>query len=120
MRIEARRLDFAVDPSDGRRRIVACPGAPSCASGLIAARTVAAEIAKSLELPGRGVAVHVSGCAKGCAHPAAARFTIIGTARGCGVVCDGTARATPSSYTDPARLAEEIDRIIDAQESVDA
>ena len=46
MRDEARRLGFAVDPSDARRRIVACPGAPSCASGLIAARALAAEIAQ--------------------------------------------------------------------------
>jgi precorrin-3B synthase len=120
MREEARRLDFAVDAADARRRIVACPGAPSCASGLIAARTIAAEIAKSVELPGSGVAVHVSGCAKGCAHPAAARFTIVGTARGCGVVRDGTARATPTFYADAASLAEEIDRIIDAEETVDA
>lgn len=119
MREEARRLGFAVDPFDARRRIVACPGAPSCASGLIAARTIAAEIAKSLELPGRGVAVHVSGCAKGCAHPAATRFTIVGTARGCAVVRDGTAGATPSCYAAPARLAEEIDRMIDT-ETVDA
>jgi len=120
MRDEARRLGFAVDPADARRRIVACPGAPSCASGLIAARTIAAEIAKSLELPGHGVAVHVSGCAKGCAHPAATRLAIVGTARGCGVVRDGTAGATPSSYVVPASLAEEIDRIIEAQEVVDA
>jgi precorrin-3B synthase len=120
MRDEAIRLGFTVDPSDARRRIVACPGAPSCASGLIAARTIAAEIAKSLELPGHGVAIHVSGCAKGCAHPAATRFTIVGTARGCGVVRDGTAHATPSSYAVPASLAEEIDRIIETQETVDA
>ena len=46
MRDEAQRLGFAVDPADPRRRIVACPGAPSCASGLIAARTIAAEIAQ--------------------------------------------------------------------------
>ena len=120
MRDEARRLDFAVDASDARRRIVACPGAPSCASGLIAARTIAAEIAKSVELPGHGVAIHVSGCAKGCAHPKPAPLTIIGTERGCGIVHAGTARATPSSYAVPARLAEEIDRIIEAQEIVDA
>jgi len=120
VRDEARRLGFAVDPSDARRRVVACPGAPSCASGLIAARTIAAEIAKSLELPGRGVVVHVSGCAKGCAHPAATRLTIVGTARGCGVVRDGTAHATPSSYAVPTSLAEEIDRIIETQEVVDA
>jgi precorrin-3B synthase len=120
MRDEARRLGFAVDPADARRRIVACPGAPSCASGLIAARAIAAEIAKSLELPGHGVAVHVSGCAKGCAHPAATRLTIVGTEQGCGVVRDGMARATPSSYVVPESLAEEIDRIIDMQEMVDA
>jgi precorrin-3B synthase len=120
MRDEARRLDFAVDSSDARRRIVACPGAPSCASGLIAARTIAAEIAKSVELPGHGVAVHISGCAKGCAHPAATRITIVGTAGGCGIVRDGPARATPSSYAVPASLAKEIDRIIETQEIVDA
>lgn len=120
MRDEARRLGFAVDPSDARRRVVACPGAPSCASGLIAARTIAAEIAKSLELPDRGVVVHVSGCAKGCAHPAATRLTIVGTARGCGVVYDGMAQATPSSYVVPTSLAEEIDRIIEMQEVADA
>ena len=120
VRDEARRLGFAVDPSDARRRVVACPGAPSCASGLIAARTIAAEIAKSVELPGHCVAVHVSGCAKGCAHPAATRITIVGTAGGCGIVRDGTARATPSSYAVPASLAEEIDRIIETQEIVDA
>jgi precorrin-3B synthase len=120
MRDEARRLGFAVDPSDRRRRIVACPGAPSCASGLIAARSIAAEIAKSVEMPGQGVAVHVSGCAKGCAHQRPAPFTVVGMERGCGVVRDGTARAAPMSYVAAASLAEEIDRIIDMQETVDA
>jgi precorrin-3B synthase len=87
---------------------------------LIAARSIAAEIAKSVEMPGQGVAVHVSGCAKGCAHQRPAPFTVVGMERGCGVVRDGTARATPMSYVDAASLAEEIDRIIDMQETVDA
>jgi precorrin-3B synthase len=39
IRDEARRLGFAVDAADPRRRVVACPGAPTCASGLIAARS---------------------------------------------------------------------------------
>ena len=38
IRDEARRFGFAVEAADPRRRIVACPGAPSCASGLIASR----------------------------------------------------------------------------------
>jgi precorrin-3B synthase len=87
---------------------------------LIAARTIAAEIAKSVELPGRGVALHVSGCVKGCAHPAPAPLTIVGTELGCGIVHDGTARAVPSSYVNPGDLAEEIDRIIEAREAADA
>jgi precorrin-3B synthase len=120
VRDEAQRLGFAVDPSDARRRIVACPGAPSCASGLIAARTMAAEIAKSVELPSQGIAVHVSGCAKGCAHPAPALLTIVGTAQGCGIVHEGTARDAPVAYATPACLIEEIERIIEIREAVDA
>jgi precorrin-3B synthase len=120
LRDEARRLDFAVDRADPRRRIAACPGTPACAHGLIAARELAAEIARHVPLQGDGIAVHVSGCAKGCAHPAPAPLTIVGTERGCGIVHDGTARAVPSSYANPADLAEEIDRIIDAREAADA
>jgi precorrin-3B synthase len=104
MQREAQRLGFIVEAHDPRRRIVACPGSPSCASGLIAARTLAAEIARDVALGGDGLAVHVSGCAKGCAHPAAAPLTIVGTAQGCGIVAHGTARATPSIYLDPSEL----------------
>jgi precorrin-3B synthase len=120
LRDEARHLGFAVDRTDPRRRIVACPGAPACASGLIASREIAAALAGDLPLAGGGVAVHVSGCAKGCAHPAPAPLTIVGTERGCGIVHDGTARTTPSSYVNPGDLAAEIDRIIEAREAADA
>ena len=30
--------------------------------------------------------IHISGCAKGCAHPGAAALTVVGTERGCGIV----------------------------------
>ncbi|MGH6749331.1 MAG: precorrin-3B synthase, partial [Stellaceae bacterium] len=63
----ARRLGFIVDVRDPRRRIVACPGAPSCTSGLIAARAIAAQLAD--HFPATLRIVHISGCAKGCAHP---------------------------------------------------
>ncbi|MGV1013678.1 MAG: precorrin-3B synthase [Methyloceanibacter sp.] len=120
IRDEAGRLGFAVEPSDSRRRIVACPGAPACASGLIESRAIAAALAQDLPLHGDRVVLHVSGCAKGCAYPASAPLTVVGTARGCGIVRDGTACATPSSYADPAGLIEEIDRILEAREVVDA
>jgi precorrin-3B synthase len=38
---EANALGFIVDPADPRRKIVACSGAPICASGEIAARAIA-------------------------------------------------------------------------------
>ena len=102
---EAQELGFIVEARDPRRRIVACPGAPACAQGLIAARALAAEIARDVPLPGgQGVALHVSGCAKGCAHPAPAPLTIVGTEGGCGVIANGTARAAPVRYIEPREL----------------
>ena len=101
---EAERLGFIVEASDPRRRIIACPGAPACASGLIAARSIAAEIARDVPFAGEGIALHVSGCAKGCAHPAPAPLTIVGTAQGCGVIANDTARVTPSTYLDESQL----------------
>jgi precorrin-3B synthase len=65
-------LGFVTDPADPRLRIAACPGAPACASGTVPARADAALLAKL------GLAnLHVSGCAKGCAHHAPAA-TLVG------------------------------------------
>jgi precorrin-3B synthase len=63
-------------------------------------------------------AVHLSGCAKGCAHRGAAALTIVGRGANCGVILDGStldpvcgtisAHAVPRSL---ARLAREVERI---------
>ena len=84
---------------DPRRRIVACPGHPPAGRGLIPTRCSLAARGVAL-LPGSGVAMHVSGCPKGCAHPARAPLTLVGTARGYGII-QGGPRATPSAYVDP-------------------
>jgi precorrin-3B synthase len=107
----AERLGFVVRADDSRRRIVACPGKPACASGLIAARALATEIARQLPPRREAAAIHVSGCAKGCAHPAPAALTVVGTERGCGIVRDGSARATPRYHVDAANLVAEVVRI---------
>jgi precorrin-3B synthase len=104
-------LGFVTEPSDPRRRIAACPGAPLCAHGLIAARALAAEIARHVPLSGDGIAIHVSGCAKGCAHSAPAPLTVVGTEQGCGIVRNGSAQDTPSAYADPVDLLAELGRI---------
>jgi precorrin-3B synthase len=113
-------LGFVVDARDPRRRIVACPGAPSCASGLIAARALAAELAENLPVSGDGIAIHVSGCAKGCAHSGVAPLTIVGTERGCGIVRNGTARAAPQRHVAPNDLVAQILSTTEARETVDA
>ncbi len=42
-----------------------------------------------------GVALHVSGCAKGCAHSAPAPFTVVAAERGYDLVKQGRADAAP-------------------------
>jgi precorrin-3B synthase len=113
-------LGFVVDARDPRRRIVACAGAPGCASGLIEARRLAAELADHLPPSRDGIAVHVSGCAKGCAHPGAAPLTIVGTSQGCGLVHNGTAQAMPQRYIDPGDLVAEVLPPLQQRETVDA
>ncbi len=68
----AGRLGLIADPADPRRHVAACAGAPACASASVATRADAARWATLV--PG----LHVSGCAKGCAHPGPAAVTLVG------------------------------------------
>ncbi|MFG1398157.1 precorrin-3B synthase [Roseixanthobacter pseudopolyaromaticivorans] len=75
----ATTLGLLTDPADPRGFIAACPGAPACASGRLAARALAPQVARALApLLDGSFEVHVSGCAKGCAHPAPAALTLMG------------------------------------------
>jgi precorrin-3B synthase len=111
----AEQLGFVVHAGDPRRRVAACPGAPACASGLIPARVLASALTPILEPAFRpvrnGIAVHISGCPKGCAHPMPAALTLVGTTNGCGIVHRGSARTAPGHYVDPANLGDEISRL---------
>ncbi|MBZ9773347.1 precorrin-3B synthase [Mesorhizobium sp. CO1-1-8] len=93
----AATLGFVTSPADPRTRIAACPGTPACASGRIATRdiaeTIAAENADILDFT-----LHISGCAKGCAHPGPAALTIVGGENGAGLVVNATAKALPAGY----------------------
>jgi precorrin-3B synthase len=93
---DAAQLGFIVRPDDPRRFVVACAGAPICASAHIAGRALAPRIAVACaDSLGARCTIHLSGCAKGCAHPAPAALTVVGTAEGCGLVANGTARDVP-------------------------
>jgi len=108
----ASSLGLVISPKDARIRIAACPGAPACASGMIAARDVAADIAKDL---GEGLdptlSLHISGCAKGCAHPGPATLTIVGDEKGAVFVVGGTAKGLPAAYTAGYEAARGMDRL---------
>jgi precorrin-3B synthase len=64
---------FAADPA---MRVDACPGAPACPQATVETRALAMRLAP--HITGR---LHMSGCAKGCAHAGPATVTLTG--------CDG-------------------------------
>lgn len=86
VRIEA--PGWITDPADPRLLVTACVGSPGCASAEAPARADA-----GLLRP-RGP-VHVSGCAKGCAHPGAAATVLVGRAGLYDVVRNGRASDPP-------------------------
>jgi precorrin-3B synthase len=88
---DAEALGFIVRADDPRRHVVACAGAPICASAKIASRAIAPLIAATAapHLDG-SFKIHISGCAKGCAHPAPAALTVVGTAAGCALIANGS------------------------------
>jgi len=113
IRHKAATLGFVTEARDSRRHIVACPGAPACRSGLIAARAIAAQVAECLQarfgerIPA-DFTIHVSGCEKGCARQAAADITIVGGEKGAGLVVSGTTKSVPVAYRSVDGLPEAI------------
>jgi sulfite reductase beta subunit-like hemoprotein len=65
-----------LDADDPRLRLEACVGAPACPQGLSGTRTLARALAPHLP---KGMRLHVSGCAKGCAHPGPMALTLVAT-----------------------------------------
>jgi precorrin-3B synthase len=96
---------FIADPGDPRRRVVACAGAPICASGEIPARQIAPEIARAAEHLKSGI-IHISGCAKGCAHHGPAALTVIGRDGACDLLINGAPSGTVPVEALPSRVAE--------------
>jgi precorrin-3B synthase len=88
-------LGVIVDADDPRLRIAACPGAPACAHGLGPVRADGNDWAGLLP-KAEGVILHVSGCAKGCARPAATAATVTATARGYDLILAGKAGDPPT------------------------
>ena len=87
------------DPADPMLRVVACTGAPGCVQARAATRPLARALAPHLDR-----LLHVSGCVKGCAHPAAADLTLTATPGGFALIRGGTAADAPLSLHSEAAL----------------
>lgn len=92
------------DPADPRLRVVACIGAPGCAQGLGETRQLATALAP---LVPEGAKLHLSGCAKGCAHPRSAPLTLTATTKGYDLARDAAPGAVPDhAGLDPEEITD--------------
>ncbi len=91
LRDAAETAGLIATPTDRRLQMAACIGSAGCASGTVRAREDAAALAAA----GWTGFLHVSGCAKGCAHPGTAALTLVGEAGRYNLVRDGCAHDSP-------------------------
>lgn len=92
-------------------RVVACTGAPACPQAAIATRVLARSIAPYVPV---GALLHVSGCAKGCAHQNPA-LTLVGTQAGINLIRHGNAASKPDVLAVSAdTLATELQQLLHA------
>jgi precorrin-3B synthase len=107
----AEQLGFITRAGDPRRYVIACAGAPVCAAAHIAARAMAPDIAAAAApFLGRSFTIHVSGCAKGCAHPQAVALTVVGMPEGCALIANGSTRDIPHSVVTENELPAAVAR----------
>lgn len=83
---------FITDAADPRLRVATCVGAAGCHRGTVPTLADAAALAPLLPAD---LALHVSGCVKGCAHPAAAAVTLVGRDGAYDLVHHGRTRDEP-------------------------
>jgi precorrin-3B synthase len=73
-------------------RTTACTGAPRCASAHAETRMLAGVLAPRVAAD---ATLHISGCAKGCAHSGNATVTLVATEKGFDLIRNGSVRDTP-------------------------
>ena len=118
----AEQLGFVTAANDPRLHVAACAGAPLCASGEIATRTLAPDVAAAAtSLLDGTLAIHLSGCGKGCAHAGTAALTIVGSvANTCRIVLSGTTTDAAIAEISADALPQTLARLARAIEGVAA
>jgi sulfite reductase beta subunit-like hemoprotein len=105
---------FLVRADDPRRNVVACAGAPACRAGMLSTRELAPAIAEAAkQILDGSLTIHVSGCAKGCAHPGIAALTVVGPE---GLVVEGRAAAPPDATLSAAEFIAGLPRLQSARQ----
>ena len=108
----ARHHGFWTSPDDPRANIALCSGTSGCASAFYDTRAAAETLQRHApELLDGSLAIHLSGCPKGCAHPSAAPLTLVGAPSGYGLVVNGAASAKPAHYIAAKDLGIALQRL---------
>ena len=108
----ARRHGFWTAPDEPRASISLCAGMAGCASAHFDTRRVAQEVARRIPgLVDGSLTLHLSGCPKGCAHPAPSPLTLTGAPSGYGLVVNGAASDVPALYIAANDLGIALERL---------
>ncbi|MBB3963123.1 precorrin-3B synthase [Rhizobium metallidurans] len=111
VRQSAERFGLSANRDDLSSRIATCAGAGACASSFYAAKALAGALIEGCpEILDGSLDVHLSGCAKGCAHPRRA-FTVAGAENGYNLVLDGLASDAPDAQIAGSHINSAIERL---------
>jgi len=102
---------LSADIDDAAAHIAACAGAGACASGQFQTKARAERlVAIAGELLDGSMVVHLSGCAKGCAH-SRRTLSIVGTDEGYNLILDGVASDTPDAQFASGGINSAIEKL---------
>ena len=90
-------------------RVAACTGAPGCPQALAPTRDIARALAPHVP---EGQMLHISACAKGCAHPAPADIVLVARAQGFAIARNARADAVDLRPISQAELLSHPERIL--------
>ncbi|NKM46271.1 precorrin-3B synthase [Rhizobium leguminosarum bv. viciae] len=111
IQIAAARHGFSTQPGENSEHIAACAGAGACGSAFYETRAMARRlIAAAPALFDGSLTLHLSGCAKGCAHARPA-LTLTGSAEGYGLILNGLAADLPDERIAGGRIDFAIERL---------
>ncbi|MGG6892865.1 MULTISPECIES: precorrin-3B synthase [Rhizobium] len=112
VRTVAASCGFQTRSDDPANHIIPCSGAGACASAHYATKQAALDcVALAPELLDGSFELHLSGCPKGCAHPAPTALAVVGIPTGHGIVLDGSASAEPTVHIGKENLKSVLARL---------